>query len=88
MFSQLYIAAQVRNGDIDELFRHETRKHPPALAKDGQIRGSVKSGLLTYLQIDQHSSTIRTSCKNDSFGRFSSCEHFEVRERKFIQVLL
>ena len=53
MFSQLYIAAQVRNGDIDELFQHETRKHPPALAKDGQMRG-VKSDLLTCLQIDQH----------------------------------
>jgi len=50
LFAQLYISTQVRGGDIQELFNHETRKEPPALAKDGEIRGGVKADLLSCLK--------------------------------------
>ena len=30
MFAQLYIATQVRGGDMEELFSYETRRDPPA----------------------------------------------------------
>ena len=53
MFAQMYIATQVRGGDIDELFSHETRKEPPALAKEGNIRGGNKSDLLQCLEMDK-----------------------------------
>ena len=43
MFTQLFIASQVRGGDIQKPFNHETRKKPPSLANGGQIRGEVKS---------------------------------------------
>ena len=50
MFAQLYIATQVRGGDMDELFSHETRSEPPALAKNGEIRPGDKAELLTCLK--------------------------------------
>lgn len=43
MFTQLFIASQVRGGDIQKPFNHETRKKPPSLANGGEIRGEVKS---------------------------------------------
>ena len=38
LFSQLYVATQVRGGDMDEFFNHETLAHPPSLSKYGQLR--------------------------------------------------
>ena len=46
LFAQLYIATQVRGGDMDELFKHETRSSPPALSKNGEIRSGNKADLL------------------------------------------
>ena len=46
LFAQLYIATQVRGGDIDELFKHETRNSPPSLSKNGEIRSGNKADLL------------------------------------------
>lgn len=43
LFSQLYIACQVRNGDLDEFFRHENAAFPPSLSKNGDCL----NGLLT-----------------------------------------
>ena len=38
LFAQLFIAAQVRGGDVQELFQHETmRREPPSLSKEGEI---------------------------------------------------
>ena len=47
MFAQLYIGTQVRGGDMEELFSYETRRDPPALAKNGEIRSGNKAELLT-----------------------------------------
>ena len=46
LFSQLHVATQVRDGDMEEFFKHETLSHPPALSKHGQIRSGDKSDLL------------------------------------------
>ena len=45
MFSQLYISTQVRGGDIQKLFNHETRKELQSLAKTGENRGGVKADI-------------------------------------------
>ena len=50
LFSQLYVATQVRGGNMDEFFRHETLSHPPALAKNGQMRSGDKTDILPHLK--------------------------------------
>jgi len=52
MFAQLYIATQVRGGDIQALFCYETRREPPSLSKNGEIRSGNKADLLPCLRID------------------------------------
>ena len=49
LFSQLYIASQVRDGDLDEFFRHENSSCPPALSKDNNVRSGTKADLLHCL---------------------------------------
>ena len=46
----MYIATQIRGGDLDEFFRHETLPYPPALAKGGQTRSGNKSDLAKCVQ--------------------------------------
>ena len=50
LFSQLYVATQVRDGDMDEFFKHETLSHPPSLSKHGVIRPGDKSELIPCLK--------------------------------------
>ena len=50
LFGQMYIATQVRGGDMDEFFRHETLKYPPSLTKDGEMRSGDKADLLPSLR--------------------------------------
>ena len=50
IFSQLYIATQTRDGDLDTFFSHENSAVPPALACNGKIRSGVKSDLLGCLK--------------------------------------
>lgn len=50
IFSQLYIAMQTRDGDMDDFFAHEVQPFPPSLSDDGNIRlPSAKSDLLKCL---------------------------------------
>ena len=37
LFSQMYIAAQVRGADLNDFFRHETLPYQPALSKSGDM---------------------------------------------------
>ena len=37
IFSQLYIATQTRDGDLDTFFSHENSSHPPSLSCDGKL---------------------------------------------------
>ena len=50
LFSQLYVATQVRDGDMSEFFEHETLSHPPSLSKHGVIRPGDKSELIPCLK--------------------------------------
>jgi len=42
LFSPLYIASQVRNGNLDEFFEHENQAYPPVLAQNGNLRSGSK----------------------------------------------
>ena len=50
LFSQMYIASQIRGGDMDRFFSYKTLKYPPALTKCGEMRSGEKSDLLKCLQ--------------------------------------
>ena len=50
LFSRLYIASQVCNGDLDEFFKHENQAYPPSLSQMGVIRSGNKSDLLNCLE--------------------------------------
>ena len=50
LFSRLYIASQVRNGDLDEFFKHENLACPPEISHMGVLRNGTKSDLLSCLQ--------------------------------------
>ena len=50
LFSQLYVSCQVRNGDLDEFFRHENQSYPPSLSLFGTMRLGSKSDLLVPLE--------------------------------------
>ena len=50
LFSKLFTSAQVRGGDIAEVFKHETRPEPPSLSNNGELRSSLKADLLKLFQ--------------------------------------
>ena len=50
LFSKLYIACQVREGNLDNFFRHENQSYPPSISKNGDIRSGTKSDLITCLE--------------------------------------
>ena len=37
LFSRLYIASQVRNGNLDEIFKHENQAYPPYWSRDHSL---------------------------------------------------
>ena len=53
LFALLFIAAQVRGGDLQELFQHERRREPPSLSKDDETRSGNKADLLPCLKDDR-----------------------------------
>ena len=50
LFSRLYIASQIRSGDLDELFQHENQAYPPALSQMGKLRTGTKSDLVGFIE--------------------------------------
>ena len=51
LFSQLYIACQCTDGNLDEFFKYENQPWPPALSQMDQIRGGQKADLVKCLEI-------------------------------------
>ena len=49
LFLQLYIACQVRGGNLDEFFSHENQTFPPSTSKDGMLHTANKSDLSSAL---------------------------------------
>ena len=43
------MSCQVRNGDLDDFFRHENQGFPPALSTFGNLRSGNKSDLLSSI---------------------------------------
>ncbi|KAH3854829.1 hypothetical protein DPMN_097380 [Dreissena polymorpha] len=50
LFSQLYVLCQVRDGNLDEFFRHKNQAYPPSLSQFEQLRLGSKSDLLVPLE--------------------------------------
>ena len=50
LFSRLFIASQIRDGDLDEFFAHEKQACPPALSHMGKMRVGTKSDLVGCLE--------------------------------------
>ena len=50
LISQLFVATQVRGGDMGEFFKHETLVHPPTHTKSGQLRSGEKAEILPRLK--------------------------------------
>ena len=48
-FSRPYIACQVRDGNLDELFSHENGSYPPSISRNGNLMPGSKSDLLDCL---------------------------------------
>ena len=50
LFSQMYISTQIRGGNMEEFFSHETLQYPPALARSGEMRSGNKSDLVKCIK--------------------------------------
>lgn len=49
LFSRLYIACQIRDGNLEDFFKYENQPWPPSLSDLGQLRGGQKADLLKCL---------------------------------------
>ena len=52
LFSRLYIACQVREGNLSEFFSHENSSYPPSISKNGDLMSGSKSTLLHCINVD------------------------------------
>ena len=50
LFSRLYIASQVRDGNLEEFFGHENQSRPPSLSDRGKLRLGTKSDIVHCLE--------------------------------------
>ena len=50
LFSQLYVSCQVRDGNLEEFFKHENQSFPPSLSSVGDLRSGNKSDLLSVFE--------------------------------------
>ena len=47
LFSRMYVSCQSRDGDLDDLFKHENLSYPPSLSNGGKLAPAVnKSDIL------------------------------------------
>ena len=50
LFSRLYVASQVRDGNLDEFFSHENQSCPSSLSDRGKLRLGTKSDIVHCLE--------------------------------------
>ena len=50
LFSQLYVTTQVKEGDMDKFFKHETQSYPPLPSKHGLIRSGDEPEFIPCLK--------------------------------------
>ena len=46
----MYIASQIREGDLDEFLAHENQAYPPSLSNMGKLRSGTESDLVNCLE--------------------------------------
>ena len=63
LFLQMYISTQIRGGNMEEFFSHETLQYPPALARSGRIRSGNKSDLVKCIQPLSYTETVSNQPK-------------------------
>ena len=56
----MYISTQIKDGDMDQFFSHETLKYPPELTKCGEMRSGENSNFLRCLQVVSPQSHLRS----------------------------
>ena len=61
LFSRLYVACQVRDGNLDEFFSYENQSCPPSLSDRGQLRLGTKSDIVHCLE-----DTVVTTVEEDA----------------------
>ena len=54
LFAQLFIAAQVKMIDVQELFEQETRRESPVFTKKGDILSGNQADLIPCLKDDRN----------------------------------
>ena len=68
LFSRLYIACQVRDGNLDEFFSHENGSYPPSISINGDLTPGSKLDLFHCLEkLNKEAATDNmTSDNNDA----------------------
>ena len=61
IFSQLFIATQTKDGDLEKFFSHENSANPPSLACGSKIRSGVKADLLPCLRMTVSTESVVTA---------------------------
>ena len=76
LFSRLYIACQLRDGDLQHFFAHENQPEHPSLTTQGKLRKGTKSDRLPCLETNgnQTSSTTPPSVTVKTFANYADNE--------------
>ena len=82
LFAQLFIPAQVRIGDVQELLQHETRQEPSSLPKEGEIYSGNKAGLLPCLKGDIEFPTPEPVFFFHAFTGYNQVFYFNMCKKK------
>ena len=62
LFSRLYVACQIREGNLDEFFSHENQSVPPSLSRDGHLRLGTKSDIVGILEAQVNAFEFNSEC--------------------------
>ena len=68
LLSRLYIGSTLREGDLENFFKHENQQVPPSLSNYGDIRHTTKSDLTTCIENE-----LETTHQVDTF-KSASCK--------------
>ena len=52
LFSRLFISCQNKQSDLEDFFKHENQKFPPAISQNRALNFGVKSQIMTILKAD------------------------------------
>ena len=67
LFSRLYISCQVRNGNLDEFFRHKNQDSPPSISSMGCLRSGNKADLIQCLEKETRRTPVNSIPITDAY---------------------